>query len=145
MPYQNNTVINFQPGLSGGDINAFEQQIGEKLAPVLRQHYAQYNGGQLIKRDFTAANGNEFSLHEFLPITPQRSQGLALAFDVARRDPGFMPNDLFPFAVDEGGAYFCIRKTDEHVIFFNSEDADNLDLATVDLAPSLEAFIDIMH
>ncbi len=143
MTYNNNAVTTTYPAVTDRDIDALEQRIGEKLPPELRQHYLENNGGQLTHRECQSADGIDFHLHEFLPIVgPNR--GFDLAFDVARRDPGFMPNNLLPFAIDEGGAYFCLRRPDGHVIFFNPENADNLDWAIMEVAPSLKDFIEGM-
>ena len=96
MTYNNNAVTTTYPAVTDSDIDALEQRIGEKLPPELRQHYLENNGGQLTHRECQSADGIDFHLHEFLPIVgPNR--GFDLAFDVARRDPGFMPNNLLPF------------------------------------------------
>ncbi len=109
-----------------------------------RDHFVTVNTGTL-ENDRFVLDGRMFECSEFLHVEGHARGEFEFAFEIARSNPGFMPDTLVPFTTDRGGAFFCLRRADQHVVFFDPEFADDLDTAIVELAPSLRAFIDGMH
>ena len=147
MPYDDNEVTDAGPGLTEDELDAVEAQIGQSLPQSLREHYAEYNGGQLQNFAFSAPDGQTVELHAFLAMDPEDEGEFEETYQQARVDPGYLPGDLVPFATDPGGALFCISETPEtagQVFLFNPEEADDPDTALVYLAPSLREFVEGM-
>ena len=147
MPYDDNEVTDAEPGLSEDELDEVEAEIGESLPPSLREHYAEYNGGHLQNFAFRGPDGQAFELHEFLAMGTSASGEFEETFKQARVDPGFLPDTLVPFAIDPGGALFCVSDAPDaagQVFFFNAEAGDDLDEAMTYLAPSLREFIEGM-
>lgn len=145
MPFRNNKFVSAKSPVSGDDCSRLEKRIGESLPSDLRSLFLENNGGQLQQRNFTTKSGHVFVLHEFLAITPETNRGFELSFNVSRKNPGFLPADLVPFAVDEGGALYCLSRADGSVLHFDPEEADHPERAITYLAPSLQAFIENMQ
>ena len=146
MSYEDNDVTDAGPGLTDEELDDVEAEIGQSLPQPLREHYAEYNGGQLENAAFRAPDGQAFELHEFLAMRPGAGD-FEETFKQARVDIGFLPDTLIPFAIDPDGALFCISDAPDtagHVFLFNTEDADDPDEAKTFLAPSLSGFIDGM-
>ena len=147
MPYDDNEITDADPGLTEADLDEVEAEIGESLPQSLREHYAEFNGGQLQNYAFTAPDGQTVEVHELLAMRPTGSGDFEDAFKQARVDPGTLPGDYVPFAIDPGGALFCIGDTTDtsgHVFYFNPDDADEGEDAMIYLAPSLRDFIEGM-
>ena len=147
MAYDDNEIIDAEPGLSEAELDEVEAEIGESLPPSLREHYAEFNGGQLENAAFRAPDGLALVLHEFLAMRPSGSGEFEETFKHARVDSGFLPDTLVPFAIDPGGALFCVSDAPDtagQVFFFNAEDADDPDEAMTYLAPSLRDLIEGM-
>ncbi len=128
MSYEDNEVVDAGPGLT----DEVEAEIGQSLPQALREHYAEYNGGQLENAAFRAPDGQAFELHEFLAMRPGAGE-FEETFKQARVDLGFLPDTLVPFAIDPGGALFCISDAPDtagHVFLFNTEGSDEPDEAT---------------
>ena len=147
MPYDDNEVTDAESGLTEAELDEVEAEIGESLPPSLREHYAEYNGGQLQNAAFHAPDGQTVELHEFLSMEPSGGGDFEETFRRARVDPGFLPETLVPFAIDPGGALFCVSDAPDtagQVFFFDAEDAADPDEATTYLAPSLRELIENM-
>lgn len=144
MEHAPNRIVRCGPGLLQDEIDDLEQRLSTKLPASLRELYATANGGSLEKRRCKSSGGEVFVFHEFLEVSGKPNKGLELAWDVCHIDPGFMPDGLHPFANDGGGDFFCVRSSDEAVIFFDSANTDNLEWAVNEVAPSMRAFISNM-
>ena len=147
MAYDDNEIIDAEPGLSEAELDEVEAEIGESLPPSLREHYAEFNGGQLQNSAFRSPDGQAFELHEFLGMSPTGSGEFEEIFKQARVDQGFLPDTLVPFAIDPAGALFCVSDaldTAGQIFFFNPEVSDDPDEAMTYLAQSLRDLIEGM-
>ena len=147
MPYEDNDVVDAGKGLTEDELDEVEAEIGQSLPQSLREHYAEYNGGELENYAFSAPDGQTVELHEFLRMDPDGDGEFEEMFRQARVDPGYLPGELVPFATDPGGALFCVSETPDsagQVFLFNPEEADDPDTALVYLAPSLRELIEGM-
>lgn len=147
MPYDANEITDAEPGLTDAELDEVEAEIGESLPQSLREHYAERNGGQLLNCAFTVPDGQTVEVHELLEMRPTGSGEFEEAFKQARVDPGTLPGAFVPFAIDPGGALFCIGHTADtsgQVFYFQPEDAEEGENAMVYLAASLRDFIEGM-
>jgi SMI1-KNR4 cell-wall len=134
-----------EPPLRPSELEDFERTCGLTLPQEFRDLYLQYNGGQPERDRFTDSNGT-CVVHEFLPIKygPPR---LTLEATL-QRVKSLLPDNLVPFAVDPGGAFFCFstRAGDYGQIYFClMEDRAGVTSRAEFLAPSLTAFLASLH
>lgn len=129
------------PGAAPAAIAEAESRIGRAFPPGLAWFYATVNGGGAeicyFMTDFEHAR-----LHEF------RSLSSALRSHAAGVAKGFLPEALFPFAIDEGGNYIALGQ--DGAVYYYVHDtweedlpvAENQANATTRIGDSFEDFID---
>ncbi len=147
MTYDGNEIIDAETGLTEDELDEVEAEIGQSLPQSLREHYAEFNGGQLENTAFSAPNGQTVELHAFLAMSPDGGGEFEETYTQARIDPGYLSGEMVPFAMDPGGALFCVSEVPDSagaVFFYNPEDAADADAALTYLAASLRELIEGM-
>jgi hypothetical protein len=100
--------------------------------------------GKEIKT-YASQNGSSYVIHEFLTIGSKNKKGtFESAIEDCVLEMPIIPVFLIPFAIDEGGDFYCISsRADDFgkIYFFWQEFCDDLERAMEFVAPSLEDFI----
>ncbi len=146
MPYEGNEVVDAESGLTEDELDEVEAEIGQSLPQSLREHYAEYNGGQLENTAFSAPDGQTVELHAFLVMSPDGGGEFEETYGQARVDPGYLPGELVPFAIGAGGGLFCVSETPDSagaVFFYDPEEAGEAEAVSY-LAASLRELIEGM-
>lgn len=144
MPYVGNSVIRAGPPVSPDELSTLERSIDRIIPHQLKLHMEEYDGGRLEKWHFQSSECDNYDFHQFLSVRPSGNSPFEFSFNIAHVDPGFMPPDLIPFAVDPGGAFFCLDKG-ERVVFFDAENLDDAELMMCIISDSLKRFIEDMR
>jgi cell wall assembly regulator SMI1 len=137
------------PPLTSADIADFEQRYAISLPSEFREHYLKFNGGQPDSYRFIDDNDALLIVNEFLPIQHgPRSCTLEATLWRMKIDQPLLPENLVPFAVDPGGAFFCFSTCDKDCgqIYFVQMDGDpKLGSDSMCVASSLNEFLSKLH
>src|ERR1700730_4032622 len=102
--------------LLASDLDQVERQFGFAFPSALRDLYLRYNGGRPDKDRFVDDSG-ACIVAEFLAIKHGKAS-LTLEATMLRVRH-LLPDHLVPFAVDQGGNFFCFstRESDPEAVF----------------------------
>jgi 7-cyano-7-deazaguanine synthase len=111
--------------LCESDLSAVEHHLRIKLPTDLRQHYLRYNGGKPENTCWVFANReyDDIEVRDFIPIRYTKDFGDDPDFTAeGRAREGWagntLPNNLFPFAFDWGGNYFCVDHQTSAIYYY---------------------------
>ncbi len=144
---ESNRFIKTAQKLTDEDLAAVEAHIGRPIPPDLAAHYRVFNGGVPRRRFFMIrGEGVVASVQQFEPMRYARYQGEALFEDTVKSlvsEKKLIPPSLLPFAINEGGDFYCID-VNTQCIYFYAMDTDSPEKAVRLIADSLRGWIDGM-
>jgi len=143
------------PKVSSSDLALLEDEIGHVLPESFKVFYLTHNGG-VADRDWWDS-GDEYE-----PVRVKKFKAVAAsgALDAAETkylngcyavmtSKGVIPETLLPFAIDDGGNFFCLDLIDSNVCFYATDSfgsdnsyATNHAKAYRWLASSFDAFVE---
>jgi len=107
------------------DLTALQDQFNIKLPPDFKEHYLKFNGGYPEKRHFQWPDQQTTRINAFKSI---KYEGFG-SFEETYTDlvllEEYLPAGILPFAVDDGGNFFCISARDEdynNIYYCNNDD-----------------------
>jgi cell wall assembly regulator SMI1 len=119
------------PKVASSDLESLENEIGHTLPESFKVFYLTHNGG-VADRDWWDS-GDEYE-----PIRVKKFKAVAAsgALDAAETkylngcfavmvSKKVIPNTLLPFAIDDGGNFFCLDLTDGNVCFYATDSFDS--------------------
>lgn len=134
------------PELSEGEIADVEVSLGQKLPSAYKSLLLKSNGGIPSRSVFayTGYNGeeNETTVKRFFSLSKDAENSILsnYAFYV---QTGRISPPAIPIAVDLGSNLFCIRG--DRIVFWDHEYELSKEGNTIEVAPSLEHFIDSLR
>lgn len=142
----NNRFIGQKKKTTMERINEIQDEYKITIPKDLSSHYIKYNGGCLEKNWFINNEGDQYVLHEFLFIGVKNKIGNfeECVYDF-KIDMNILPDNLVPFAIDEGGAYYCMDTGNMSIFLWLPEFYDDKKHATRFVAKSLQEFISGMN
>ncbi len=101
-------LLNWKKDIKLKDISKIEKKLKLAFPEDLKQHLLRWNGGQPEKNVFRLDESN-FTIHEFLTLKYGKYWNIPeIYMEIAITDKR-MPENLMPFAIDPGGAFFSIK------------------------------------
>lgn len=147
MPDVNNRLNGASQPLSPADFEWAEKTLGFPLPPDLRAQYAMFNGGVPERTYFRNEKGDEYSLQALLPIRYRTYEDQLLLEESYERlvvRKKLIPTSLLPFAIDQGGDYYCMRKADQAIVFFAMDHWNDPGRAQTVVSASICSWLDAM-
>lgn len=143
------------PKISGLDLKSLESEVGYTLPDGFKDFYITHNGG-VADRDWWD------SCDEYEPVRVKKFKAVAAcsASDAAETKylggcyavmitKGVIPKTVLPFAIDDGGNFFCLDLTDGNVCFYATDSFDSESSYAANhakayrwLASSFDAFVE---
>ena len=137
------------PALTLDDIRRAADETGVTFPESVVALYMRVNGGVPINPRWTNDANVDTLVNEFLPVRYPTADGRTLESTCRRmRAQGVLDDDLVPFAVDDGGNFFCFEAAGP--ICFTATDtwrdgltpAENRVRSRIHIAGSMEEFLD---
>ncbi|MFA6245827.1 MAG: SMI1/KNR4 family protein [Mucilaginibacter sp.] len=91
------------------DLKEAEEQLGISFTNEFKEHYLKYNGGYPVKSFFLwPDDGAKTRINHFFSIKYDGFSRFETAYENLFITEQILPQGFLPFAVDDGGDYFCI-------------------------------------
>lgn len=135
-------LIHASTPIDAAELDRVERQFGFVFPDDLRAIYAEFNGGQPIRRRLIT-DDDTYMVNMFLPIKHAPASGaitIERCIQWMKIDKQIIPKDLVPFAVDSFGGFLCfsVRKDEFGAIYLYRQDGcSEPEKATKFLAPSV--------
>ena len=106
------------------DLENVENEFGIIFPADFKKHYLKYNGGYPEKDEFTWEDKSTTTINTFFSIKYKGFSNLEAVYRQVTIDDPYLPVGIFPFAVDDGGNFFCIsvRLNDYDCIYYCNDD-----------------------
>ncbi|QGT84324.1 SMI1/KNR4 family protein [Pseudomonas coronafaciens] len=141
--------------IGNSELEHLESVVGRSLSEAFKQFYIKHNGG-IPNKDWWDSND------EYEPIRVKRFKAVASEISVDAADTKFLggcyismvkkeviPKTLLPFAIDDGGNFFCLDLADGNVCFYATDSFDSEKSTAINqteayrwLAISFEKFVE---
>lgn len=148
-------VSKSDPAIGNADIKNLERIVGRSLPDAFKKFYIKCNGGVPSKDWWDSSD-------EYEPMRIKRFKAIAPENSVNATDTKFLggcyitmtqkeviPKTLLPFAIDDGGNFFCLDLVDGNISFYATDSFDSEKSITINqtiaqrwLAISFETFIE---
>ena len=134
--------------LTETDLREVEEQLGNVFTDQFKEHYLKYNGGYPFKSFFLwPDDGVKTRINHFFSIKYDGFSRLETAYENLFITEQILPEGFLPFAVDDGGNYFCISTLPQffnQVFFFDMPqyDPDWINEYVTLISSSFQEFID---
>lgn len=130
---RNNPILKTKPPPSLAYIRQLEKEWRIAIPDELIGFFMQSNGGAPEFNTYISQDGERCVLHEFLAIGSRAQEG---SFENVMKDLvlelGMIPRHLIPFAINEGGDFYCMsvkKKSRGQIYFFGNDSYDDLSRA----------------
>jgi len=120
-----------EPSISLPDIELLEKTVNHSLPEDFKKFYLTHNGG-IPDRDWWDSNDN------CDPVRIKRFKAIAKTNEAYSNDTKYLdalyttmtekkviPRTLLPFAIDDGGNFFCLDLTENNICFYATDSFDN--------------------
>lgn len=141
-----NAFVGTGKRLSAEELAKVEGRIGLTLPSSLREHYLKHNGGR-PKKSYFVDGDHELDVHHFNKMLDERSElggVFEKMYEVVVQKKKLIPVRLIPFAINQGGDFFCMDKETEEIFFYEMDYCLEPERAARKLAPSLAYFLEHM-
>ncbi|MGF6110226.1 SMI1/KNR4 family protein [Pseudomonas frederiksbergensis] len=119
-----------EPTVCMSDLDLLENDIGHPLPEFFKDFYVEQNGGASDKDWWDSGD-------EYEPVRVKKFKSVAVSGADDAADTRFLggcynamtskdiiPQTLLPFAIDDGGNFFCLDLTDGNVCFYTTDSFD---------------------
>jgi hypothetical protein len=130
------------------NLKEVEEQLGITFTDEFKEHYLKYNGGYPLKSFLLwPDDGAKTRINHFFSIKYDGFSRLETAYENLFITEQILPEGFLPFAVDDGGDYFCISTLPQYfnqVFFFDMHhyDPDRIDGYITFISASFREFIE---
>jgi hypothetical protein len=110
------------------DLVQVENELNIKLSEDFKTHYLRYNGGYPKKSKFLWEDGDTTRINAFLSIKHEGIVSMELTYKYLVLEENYLPEKIMPFALDDGGNFFCVsfRDHDYDHIYYSNDDHYNV-------------------
>ena len=110
------------------DLVHVENEFNIKFSKAFKTHYLKYNGGFPKKNDYLWNNGETTRINTFLSIKYKGIVNLESTYKNLVLEENYLPEKILPFALDEGGNFFCVsfRDHDYDHTYYGNDDHYNI-------------------
>lgn len=121
---KNLVLMHSEKAVRSSDISALERSLGCALPRAFVDLYLSFNGGEPNRSWVVTDDGYEpMQIVDFKPI---HAEGAANSLDTRFVEGCYkvmcerevIPHTLLPFAVDDGGNFFCLDMVNSSVLFY---------------------------
>ncbi|WP_235404803.1 MULTISPECIES: SMI1/KNR4 family protein [Enterobacter] len=125
-----NNIINCEKKIGRADITKTEEKLSITLPYDFVSHYLQFNGGTPVKswwdgdEDFEPVEVAGFKSFVYNAQTNDDTGSLIDGCYISMLDREVIPKNLFPFANDWGGNFFCLNLDNYSIVYFATDSFD---------------------
>ena len=133
--------------ITSEEISNIEDRLKINFPEEFKEHYLKDNGGYPERDSYPWTDSSSTTVNTFLSMKYEGFGNLENTYINLILDKKYLPKEILPFAIDDGGNFFCIssRSEDYGAIYYCNNDEYENDEVEVPMKPVEKSFNEFIN